>query len=213
MSGPGAGRAQHPGGQAHPEADDQVAHVLRDADGDNGDDGGVLEQQVPADSPAHSLPKDGVAVRVCGPGPGDEAAELGISQRRAGACDARDDERQGDGWAGIVLGDRAGQGEDAGADDRAKANGGELEQADAAFETRLLVAVIDRFATQYSGHSQGLAQAVVQRHGLPFDRPAPIAPTGLKAASARNLCQFRTNWRDSPEYGVVEPRRRAKGGH
>jgi hypothetical protein len=68
----------------------------------------------------------------------------------------------------VVLGLRPGEGEDSGTDDRAQADGGELEQADAALEPGVLAVVLDRFAAKDSGQLQWPAQGVVQRHGLTF---------------------------------------------
>ena len=144
----GARRAEHPGRQVDAEAVEQEGDVLRDADRHDGDDRGVLQQQVPADEPAHGLTQDRVAVGVRRPRARDQPAELGVRQRRARARDPGDEERHRDRRPGVRLRHRPGQREDAGADDRAEPDRGQLPQPDAALQAALAAVVLDRLAPE-----------------------------------------------------------------
>jgi hypothetical protein len=151
--GLGARRAGHPQRQPDVQETEQVVEVAGDADGHHRHDRGVLQQQVPADEPADDLTEDGVAVGVGRAGARDEAGELGVGERRRGAGHAGDQERDQHRRAGGLVGHRAGQGEDAGADDAADADRGQLPQAERAVQPAAfgLLDLLDRLAPEDPG--------------------------------------------------------------
>ncbi len=175
----GARGSEHPVRQAPAEGSDQEVDVLRHTDRDHRHDRGVLQQQVPADEPADRLAKCRVAVGVGRPGLRDHPAELGVGERRTGAGDAGDDERDGDrgpgGRAGVALGHRAREGEDACSDDRAETDRGQLPQADAALQVALGGVVLDRLApedpTGLGWARSGWSDGVVHRQPLACSPP------------------------------------------
>ena len=150
VAGLGTGSAEHPLRQRQPEETDQLAEVAGDADGDDGDDRGVLQQQVPADEPARELPQHHVAVGVGRARARDQAGELRVGERGRGTRDAGDQERDEDRGPGLLVRDRPGQGEDPGADDAADPDGRELPQAERALQAvaALGLDVVDRLAAQ-----------------------------------------------------------------
>src|SRR3954462_13790211 len=89
----------------------------------------------------HRQPRRGPRTRMCRrTRPAGSAPELRIGQGRAGAGETGDEEGDGHRQAGVGLGHWAGGGEDAGTDDRAEPDGGELPQPDAAFERPVIAA-------------------------------------------------------------------------
>ena len=98
-----------------------------------------LEQQVPADDPGDHLAEGGVGERVRRPGHRHRRGELGVAQRREPTADGREHERQGDRRPGVGLRDATGEGEDAGPDDHADAEDGEVDGGQATLELELRV--------------------------------------------------------------------------
>ena len=94
----------------------------------------VLEDQVPADDPRHQLARRGVRVGVRAAGHRDHRRQLGVAQPGERACHRRDDHREHQRRAGVLGGGGPGQDEDAGADDRADAERGEVKRAERAAE-------------------------------------------------------------------------------
>ena len=129
-----AGRAGERVGQREAEQRvEQVVEVLAPADRDGGDRHGVLEDQVPADDPRRELAERRVGVRVGAARDRDRRGQLREGERGERAGDAGEDEGQDDRRAGVA--DRlADDHEDAGADDRAEAERGQVEQADDALQ-------------------------------------------------------------------------------
>ncbi len=105
----------------------QRADVARPADGHHRRAERELQDQVPADDPGGQFAQGGVGEGVRGAGHRDGGGELGVAQRGERADDSGDDEREGDGGSRVVLGDGAGQYEDAGADDDADAEDGQVQ--------------------------------------------------------------------------------------
>ena len=125
---PGTRCAEHPRGQIRAHLLHQEREVAGDADGDDRDDRRVLQQQIPADEPASEFPEHGIAVGVGGARLRDEPGELRVGQCGCRAGYARDEERDENGRPRRAVGHGACEGEDAGADDAADADGGELPQ-------------------------------------------------------------------------------------
>ena len=170
----GARCAEHPGRQVGAQLGDQEAEVAGDADRHHRHDGGVLQQQVPADEPADRLAQHGVAVGVGRAGLRDHAGELRVRQRGGGAGQARDQERHQHGRTGGLVGHRAREREDAGADDAADPDRGELPQAQLAGEP-LLGLVGDLF------HRLTPEDAPSNGHGDPSRRAATLPSRGHAA--------------------------------
>ena len=128
-----------PGRQMHAEAAQQLLEVAgpRDGDGDVADR--VLDDQIPADDPRHQLAERRVGVGVGGSRHRHHRRELGVAQRGEAAGDRRQHERQDDRRSGAQVirpagGRRPDRREEAGADDRADAEGGELQRAEGALQ-------------------------------------------------------------------------------
>ena len=98
-----------------------------------------LEQQVPADDPGDQLAEGGVGERVRRPGHRHRGGELRVAERRQPAADGREHEGQGDTRSRVGLGDAAGQGEDARADDHADAEDGQVQGGQPPLELELRV--------------------------------------------------------------------------
>ena len=65
-----------------PEAVEERLEIARDPDCDHGDDGDVLQEEVPADEPPDDLTERDIAVRGRRAGSWDHAGELGVDKRR-----------------------------------------------------------------------------------------------------------------------------------
>ena len=128
-----------PGREMQAEAAQQLLEVARpgDRDGDVADR--VLDDQVPADDPGDQLAERRVGVGVGRAGDRHHRRELGVAERREAAGDRgqherEDDRRPGAEVIGAAGGRRADRREDAGADDRADAERGELQRAERALQ-------------------------------------------------------------------------------
>jgi|GEM_PF-6995236 len=146
------GRRDPFGGRVDAEPVHEIDDVRGEADRDAHVGAGVFEDQIPADDPGDELAHGGVGVGVGGAGDGDHAGELGVTEAGESTDDGDEDERERQrgacawsaGERGVVndeIGERcvedgrgvelfagdggANDGEDAGADDRADAEGGE----------------------------------------------------------------------------------------
>jgi hypothetical protein len=152
----GPRRAEHPGGQVDAELLQQEAEVPGDADRHHSDDRGVLQQQVPPDHPADELTEHRVAIGVGRAGLRDEPRELGVGERGRRTGDARDHERHRHRRPRIEPRHLTGKREDAGADDRAQPDGGELPQTQGALQ-RLVLDVDGRSADRLAPEDPGAA--------------------------------------------------------
>ena len=135
---------------SRPKPAQQLLEVARPRDGDGDVADGVLDDQVPADDPRDQLAERGVGVGVGRSGDRHHRRELGVAERREAAGDGREHEREHERRAGAeVVGAagrrRADRREDAGADDRADAERGELHRTERPLE--LLVSAL-RVANQ-----------------------------------------------------------------
>ena len=93
---------------------------------------------------AGSSPSEAYEKVYAEPGDRDRGGELGVAERGEGADDAGHDEGQGDGGARGVLGDRAGEDEDAGADDDTDAEDRQVQGGQGLLERVLrLLGVLD----------------------------------------------------------------------
>ena len=87
-----------------------------------------LQDQVPPDDPGDQLAEGGVAERVGAAGHRHRRGELGVAEPGQPAGDRGDEEAQRQRGAGVRGGDRAGEDEDAGADDHADPEDGQVER-------------------------------------------------------------------------------------
>ena len=81
----------------------------------------VFKDEIPADDPGEKFTEGRVGVGVGAAGDRDHRGKLGVAEAGEEAPEARDDERDGDGRAGVLRGRLSGEHEDAGADDGADA--------------------------------------------------------------------------------------------
>ena len=116
---------------------EQADDMPRPADRDRAGAQRIFEDQRPADEPGHQLAHHGIGVGVGRAGDGDHRGEFGIAEGRQRADEAGDDEADHHARPGLLRGGR-GQHENAGADDRADAEQGQLERAERALQRLLL---------------------------------------------------------------------------
>ena len=119
-------RGAESGRKAQAQLAEQRHEVAGPPDGDRGRAEGVLQHQVPADDPRDQLAERRIGVGVGRAGDRNAGSELGITERGEPARDAREHHREHDGRPGVRRGRLTGQDEDAGADDGADAEHGEL---------------------------------------------------------------------------------------
>ena len=169
-----------------PKAGEDALEVAAPADRDRHRADGVLENQVPADHPREDLAERGVGVGVGAAGDRNHRRELGVAQRGEGADEAGHHVRQHDARARLVCCRRAREDEDAGPDDRADPEQGQVHRRERAFE-RLGTAfgvsdqLLDRLGLQeiriHSPSRKGI-QARVRLRG-----PSSAPGIGVKTAS------------------------------
>jgi hypothetical protein len=154
MPRPGARCAEHPRRQLRAEVGDEEAEVAGDTDRNDGDDGGVFQQQISAGHPTGELAEHGMPIGVrrasCGIIPANSAYDGAV---QALATPAMRNDTLTAGPAGPV-GDRASQGEDDGTD----ANGGQLPKPQAALEVAVLAVGDDGLAAEDSGLRRGVLE-------------------------------------------------------
>ena len=166
-------------GRLHAEECEEVLEVVRPAvrDGRRGD--GVLEDEVPADDPRDQLAERGVGVGIGRAGDRHHRGELGVAERREHAGQAGDHERQHQRRTGAIVGRDAGQHEDAGADDGADAEAGQLHGAEHAMEPLLAVHFIEQRFQRFSFEQMRqrcLPQQSLSVAQLPSESPADPYP-------------------------------------
>ena len=132
---------RHPDRQVQAEAGEDALEVPAPADGHRHRPDRVLENEVPADHPREDLAERGVRVGIGAARDGDHRGELRVAQRRKRAREAGGQVRHADGRARLVGGGRAGEHEDARADDGADAQQRQVEGRQRALER--LAAVLD----------------------------------------------------------------------
>ena len=120
--------------KADAEVGEEADDVARPADRDRRGAERVLEDQVPADDPRDELAERRVAVGVGRAGHRHGRRELGVAERGQRADDAGEDHRQHDGRTGVRGGGLTGEDEDAGADDGADAERGQIDGPEHALE-------------------------------------------------------------------------------
>ncbi len=121
------------------------AEVLRPARGHRRGAQGELQDEIPADDPRHQLSEAGVGERVGRARDRHGRCELGVAQGGQGARDARGHEGQADRRPGQGARGLAGQHEDAGADDHADPQDGQVQRTQGTSQTVLrLLGVGDR---------------------------------------------------------------------
>ena len=94
ISPPAIGPASNASGTGQPAELDDAGGITGPADRDGAADDGVFEDQRPADDPGEQLAERDVGVGVRAAGHRHHRRHLGVRERRAGADDAGDDERQ-----------------------------------------------------------------------------------------------------------------------
>ena len=137
--------------QVEAEDADEVLEVVRPAVRDGRRAHGVLEHQVPADDPGEQLAQRGVGVGVGRAGHRDHRGELRVAQRGEDAGDAGDHEGEDQRRAGLVVRGHAGEHEDAGADDRADAQAGELDRPEDAAQPVLALHLLEQHGERLRG--------------------------------------------------------------
>ena len=172
-----------PAGQAMPIWSRKSSAYCAPALGDHARAEHQLQQEVPSDDPGDHLPEGGVGERVGRAGHRHRRGELRVAEGGERAADRGDDERDDDRGAGVCLRGPAGQGEDAGTDDDADAEDGEVHGAEALLELVLRLArlrdrVLDRLGPKdahgFAFWISRLGCAV--RHPAPLERlPGPVA--------------------------------------
>jgi len=130
------------GGQGDAKARQQRLKVAGPADGDGGRGQAVFEQQVPAYHPGGQLAQGGIAVGIDGAGHRHGGGEFRIAQGGETAGNGGHDERQRQGGAGRQRA-RAGEHENARADDGAYAHEDKVERPQHLGQSSRLLAVGD----------------------------------------------------------------------
>ncbi len=166
----------HPAGQVDPHVVEQLLEVAGPGDGHRHVAHRVLDDEVPADDPADQLAEGGVGVGVGRAGDRHHGGELGVAERREAAGDGGEDEGEGDrgARARVPAAPRRGGAhgrEDAGADDGADAQQGELEGAQGPPQLRLGVLGGGQDRVQRLGAEDALQQRFPPR-GPRAVRPA-----------------------------------------
>jgi hypothetical protein len=126
---PLAGRRQKFGRQPHAHLHQQAVEIGRPTAGDGAYAHGIFQDQVPADHPGGKLAQRRVSVGVCRALHRQQSRKLGIAQADQATGDRCKHEGDGERGPRIERGRRAGEHEDAGADDGADAHGGDAERA------------------------------------------------------------------------------------
>ncbi len=116
-------RRREPRRQAEPHRLQQTHEVARPADGDRRAADGIFQDQIPADDPGRELAQRGIGVGIGAAGNRQERRQLGVAEADEGTGDRGQHEGQHDGRPGIQRRHRAGEDEDAAADDGADAHG------------------------------------------------------------------------------------------
>ena len=114
----------------------QTHRVARPSDRDHRCGECIFEQQQRAHDPGAEFADGRVRVRVGGAGDRQHRGELGVTQSRECADDAREDERQDDGGSGVLRSGRAGAHENTGADDAADAEQDQVDRDRACVSAR-----------------------------------------------------------------------------
>ena len=165
-AGHGARGRAHPGRQVPAEAGQDALEVAAPADRDGHGPDRVLEDQVPADRPRDDLAERRVGVGVGAAGDRDHRRELGVAESREGAGEPGRHVGDRDRGPRLVRGGGAGEHEDAGADDRADAEEGEVERGERPLQVLPLLDVVDELLDRL-----GLQQVRVQSSSCGSCRP------------------------------------------
>ncbi len=108
--------------------------ITRPSDRDRRGGDRILQDQVPADDPAHQLAHRRVGIRVGAAGYRNHRGELRVAQRRHRAGEPGNHERGGNSRSRQPRRRDAGEHEDAGADDRSDSQRGQIERSQRALE-------------------------------------------------------------------------------
>ncbi len=136
----------------NPEISQKRNHVTGPAHGHGDGTHRIFQSQVPADDPCEQLAQRRVAVSVGAAGHGNQRGEFGITQRGERRDDARQREGKHHRRSGVLRRRRAGQHEDARADDAADAQQHQIQRPQRAMEAvvgqRLRLQVGDTFSAK-----------------------------------------------------------------
>ncbi len=117
--------------QFNPSQPEQIIEITGPPDGDCDTGYAVFENQIPTGNPGQEFSQGGIRIGIGGAGHGNHGGKLCIAECREGAGQTGKDKGQNDARPGsrpVDIADDGGadQDEDAGADDRADAEGGEI---------------------------------------------------------------------------------------
>ena len=142
VSGAGEIGVRELSGNMYAKALHDLVEIARPADGDSRRPRAIFKHQIPADDPGENLAKRCVSVSVGASRNRNQRGEFGITERDEGAGRSREQERNHHARPGDIRGDRAGEHEDAGADDPANAERHQGHPAQCAFKPLFFSGVI-----------------------------------------------------------------------
>ena len=129
------------GRQAKSDSRQRIVKVTRPSVGDGRNRDAIFKDQIPGDDPGDQLAERSVAVAVSAAAAADAGREFCVSQRRKRAGNARDDERQHHSGTRLGGGGMSCQYENAGADNGADAQQGQVERRQALLEAMIGVVI------------------------------------------------------------------------
>ncbi len=161
--------------------------VAGPADGDRCRASGIFQNEIPADDPGENLAERHIGVGVGAPRDGNERRKFGVAERDEGAGEPRQHEGDHDAGPGVVRRRRAGQHENAGADDSADSKRHQRRPAERALEAVALGGVVigdddvDGLAVQIA-LAGGMRTSVALSNSRRRERAAPSAAPIIIAA-------------------------------
>ena len=173
--------------------------ITRPADRDGRGGKQIFENQIPADDPGDEFAERRVAVSVGRAGKRNHRGKFRVTKPGEGAGQSGEDEGINNGRSGVLRGGLAGEDKNAGADDRADAQRGEVDGAEGAFEA---------FVRQHLGLQVGDASAAKQVHAGEFQlvlsllNEAPAVGSQANASALRFAA--RILWREVERIDALE---------
>ena len=144
------------GREVDAEALQNLVEITGPADGDRRGAGAIFEHQIPADDPGENLAERRISISVSAARHGNQRGEFGVAQSDKGAGDSRQKERNHHPRPRDIGGDRAGEHENAGADDPADSERQQRRPAQRALQSMTLGVIggddgFDGFAGEVDG--------------------------------------------------------------